>query len=272
MINRGILLKSAREVLGPTIIVGTATGTAQLLLVIGISIVATEMGDRWASIDFVRKIIQAILGTELPGGFTPATFGAIVWVHPIMLMLVFSHALVTGSRLPAGETDRGTIDMLATLPVSRWSLQISDSLVCGLGGAIVLTGLFAGNRIGMSLVDAALQFPPGAIAATLVNFYVLYLAAAGMVRLFAAISESRGRAIGWSLGLLILSMLISFLAQFWSVAKAVSFLSVLEYYQPLQIAAGGVWPVRDILCLGIFAIVSWTAAGVVFRRRDVHVI
>lgn len=272
MINRGILQKSFRESLPPTVIVAAAALIAQVLLVFGVSVVAADMGDQWAKIGFVRKIFQAILGTEITDGFTPATLGAIVWVHPIVLIIVLSHPIVTASRIPAGETDRGTIDVLATLPVSRWTLTVSDSLVGTAGGGIVLLMLLCGNRLGIRLADADMVFPTRAIVATMLNFYVLYLAAAGIVRLFSSLLENRGRAIGVSLGLLVLSLLISFLAQFWPVAKSFSFLSVLEYYKPLEIASSGAWPVSDLVVLGVFAIVSWTAAGVAFQRRDLHVL
>lgn len=270
--NRGILLKSFKETWVPTVVLAAAALLAQMLLVSAISIFAKEMGDQWASVTFVRKIIQAILGTELGAGVGPSTFGAIVWVHPVMLAIVLTHALVTGSRLSAGETDRGTMDILATLPVSRWSLFVSDSFVSTCGGVVVLGALLCGNLLGMSLANDVLEFPRHAIFPTIANFLLLYLAAAGMVRVFAMSCEERGRAIGASLGVLISSLLLSFLAQFWSPAKALSFLSLLEYFRPLSIAENPAWPIADLASLLVFAVATWTISGIVFQRRDLHVV
>ena len=59
------------------------------------------------------------------------------------------------------------------------------------------------------------------------------------------------------------------LAQFWEPAEKVAFLGILDYYRPLFIMRDGVWPLRDMAVLLGAAAVLWTAAGVLFARRDV---
>jgi hypothetical protein len=97
----------------------------------------------------------------------------------------------------------------------------------------------------------------------------LYLAVGGLAWLVSASSNRRGPAILIVFLILLASFLLNFLAQFWEVARNVSFLGILDYYRPLYILRDGRVPWSDIGVLLTVAASLWTAAGVVFSRRDV---
>jgi hypothetical protein len=84
----------------------------------------------------------------------------------------------------------------------------------------------------------------------------------------SALSDRRGRAITLVFAVVLASFLLNYLAQFWSVAEKVSFLSILTYYRPLVILRDGSCPVKDMAILLTIASLLWSAAGVVFARRD----
>jgi putative exporter of polyketide antibiotics len=64
------------------------------------------------------------------------------------------------------------------------------------------------------------------------------------------------------------SFLVNYLAQLWEPARHLAFLSILDYYRPVNVLRNGTWPVHDILVLLGGAAVLWTAGGLVFARRD----
>ncbi len=70
-------------------------------------------------------------------------------------------------------------------------------------------------------------------------------------------------------GVLLASFLLNFLAQFWSPADRLSFLSLLNYYQPLAVLRAGGDAVADMAILLAFASATWVAGGIWFARRDI---
>ncbi|NJK33022.1 MAG: hypothetical protein HC927_11760 [Deltaproteobacteria bacterium] len=84
-----------------------------------------------------------------------------------------------------------------------------------------------------------------------------------------AVAEDR--EIDWALAeqLAVGSLLINFLELRLGARGRVAFLSVLEYYRPVGVLRGEGWPWRDLAVLWGAFLVLWTAAGVVFARRDI---
>ena len=68
-----------------------------------------------ATLPFVRKFLQALLGEDSARTINAQTVQSIIWVHPTVLALLWAQEIVFCTRLPAGEIDRGTIDVLAEL-------------------------------------------------------------------------------------------------------------------------------------------------------------
>ena len=82
-------------------------------------------------------------------------------------------------------------------------------------------------------------------------------------------SERRGRAVAVVFAMVLASFFLNVLAQFWSVAERLSFLSVLHYYKPFAILQEAAWPVKDMLILGCCGAVLWSAGGFIFARRNI---
>ena len=112
---------------------------------------------------------------------------------------------------------------------------------------------------------------PGAFAtfSVVANLFTVYLAVGAITFFVSANSDRRGRSIGVVFGILVFSFLLNFAAQFWDPVKSISFLSVMEYYQPAKIIEANAFPWRNVGVLLCVAIVMWTAGGVVFRRRSI---
>jgi ABC-type transport system involved in multi-copper enzyme maturation permease subunit len=220
-------------------------------------------------LQFIQTFVGAMLGINAGGPIGPEAFLAFVWVHPVVLALVWSHALVCCTRMPAGEIDHGTIDLTFTLPVTRWTILRSETLVWFAAGIVLLALGLAGNLTGSRYVPSSERADLARTLIVLGNLLCLYLAVGGLAWLVSAASNRRGVAITIVFLLLLASFLLNFLAPFWKLAERISFIGILDYYRPLYILRDGTVPWHDMGVLLVAAAVTWTAAGVVLSRRDI---
>jgi putative exporter of polyketide antibiotics len=222
-----------------------------------------------ASMPFVRTIIQALLGSDFGEQITAPMMQSIVWVHPIILSIVWAHEIVFCSRLPAGEIDRGTIDVLLALPISRRGLYVCHSACWLLSGVVVLSLGVVGQQLGARLIPAEARPSTAAIAAIVSNLYFLYVAVGGVALLASSLSSRRGTAVALVFGLLLASFLLNFLAQIWPPAATLAPFGVLNYYQPARILRSGGWPVGDLCVLCSLGVATWMLGCESFARRDI---
>src|SRR5262245_22368721 len=103
--NRGIMLKAARELLPITLLLGlVACGVAATLEYV-LPTFSRQFSSQMMRIEFFRNIIKAMLGTDLAEGIGPELFTSIPWVHPVLLAVIWAHAIICCTRMPAGEVD-----------------------------------------------------------------------------------------------------------------------------------------------------------------------
>jgi hypothetical protein len=266
--NRGLLRKAWLETWTLTLLcalglmlIEVAVAYTQLMLQSEMSVIISKFAP-------LEKLLGTLVGAD-PAlrQLGPDSFRAIAWGHPLALALLLAHAVTFCTRVPAGEVDRGSIDVLLGLPVSRWQLQLTESFVWVLSGTVVVLLGVAGNRFGNALAHGP-RVELWRLTALAGNLYCLYLAVGSLAWLASALSDRRGRAVSVVVAFVLLSFLLSYLAPFWNVAEQLSFLSVLHYYIPLKVLHDGLFPLRDILVLGGLAATLWTAAGLIFVRRD----
>ncbi|MFQ5591729.1 MAG: ABC transporter permease subunit [Phycisphaerae bacterium] len=267
--NRGLLIKSIREALPSTVLFGVAAAAFEALLAYLIPIFYTELADQWLRLGIVENIFKGLLGADAGGPLGAGVMASIAWVHPIMLTLIWAHVIINCTRLPAEEVDRGTIDLLLALPVSRTGIYLCESVVwlgAGLGViAMALVGSLVGSRF--AAPDLRAELAPRLVV--VVNLYCLYVSVGGVTCVVSALSNRRGRAIGAVFAVVLVSFLINFIAQFWHPAKSIAFLSVLNYYKPLNILRGSSWPIADMGVLLAVGAVLWFVGLLIFARRDI---
>ncbi len=268
--NRGLIAKTVREVWWLTLLFALGLAGIEAVLTYILPSVDPDLVDQWLEVPFVQNILTALLGTEVgemvgPAGYLPS----IPWVHPMVLTLVWAYAILCCTRVPAGEVDRGTIDVLLGLPVSRMCVYVCELVVwLGSGALVVVLGLF-GHWVGARCAGPETPRPVVQLVIVCVNLYCLYLAVGGIACLVSSLCDRRGRAIGIVFAIVVASFLLNFLAPFWGFAKSVSFLSVLDYYKPLFILRDTTWPVADLGVLIGVGGVLWMVGALITARRDI---
>ena len=266
---KGLLRKIYFEVRWPVLFFSIGLAIIMALLTTLLPKVLGDIDKVFEKLPFVKPIITALLGMDPGDGFTAQMMQAFLWVHPTVLSILWAHELMYCSRVPAAEIDRGTIDFLLGLPVSRWKLYVCESIGWMASGMVIM-GFGVCGHLAASL-KLQPQMRPGifAIFCIVANLFAVYLAVGGLSWLVSANSDRRGRAIGIMFAILLMSFLLNFLAQFWEPAKSVSFLSVMEYYKPAFIIQSGDFPWLDVSKLTCIGGGSWIMGGIIFRRRSV---
>jgi ABC-2 type transport system permease protein len=260
-------MRAWREIWPTTLVLGVILAGAEGVLAFILPKFGSQFGQLWLQMEFARGIMQAMLGTETVE-IGPQMFQSIAWVHPVPLALIWAHALLCCTRVPAGEVDRGTADILLGLPVSRWEVFFSETAVWLGAGSLILVATLAGNLLGGLALPSEQrpQFPR--LLIILLNLYALYAAVGGLTWLISSLSDRRGKAITIVFVILLALFLLNYLAQFWQPLSKFVFLSPLHFHRPTSVLATGIWPVRDIAVLLAAGCVFWIAGGVVFARRD----
>ncbi|MEQ9407080.1 MAG: ABC transporter permease subunit [Fuerstiella sp.] len=266
---RGLLRKIFIEVRWPVLFFGLGLALVMALLTALLPKVLGDIDRVFEKLPFVKPLLTALLGIEPTDGFTAQMMQAFLWVHPTVLSLLWAHELMYCTRVPAGEIDRGSVDFLLGLPVSRWKLYVTETIGFLLTGLVILSIGFAGHWFASGWLQPEMR--PGAFAtfSVMTNLMAVYCAVGGLAFLVSAASDRRGRAIGIMFAILLMSFLVNFLAQFWQPAKSVSFLSVMEYYRPALTIQSGSFPWTNVLILLTVAATSWILGGVIFRCRSI---
>ena len=268
-IVRGLLAKTLYETWLATLLFGMGLFCVTAVFTYIVPQAQAGLDEVIAAMPFVRTIIQALLGSDFGEQITAPMMQSIVWVHPIILSIVWAQEIVFCSRLPAGEIDRGTIDVLLALPISRRALYVCHSAFWILSGIVVLSMGVLGQQLGARLIPPEARPSPAAITMIVVNFFCLFVAVGGVALLASSLSSRRGTAVAIVFGWLLISFLLNFLGQIWPPAATLAPCGVLNYYQPARILRGGDLPVRDLCVLCSLGVVAWGLGCESFSRRSI---
>lgn len=267
--NRGLLIKGVREAWLMTVLTGLGLMAFETVVAYTFWSYRDMLTSDLMQIDFLKNAISTLVGADTSRAFGPDALSALAWTHPIVLALAWAQAITLCTRIPAGEIDRGTVDILLGLPISRWELYICETLVL-LGGGLVLVALaLGGDTLGNLPVPIEDRLKVANKIMTLCNFYAIYLTVGAFSFFVSSLCDRRGRAIGIVFAVLLVQFLWNFLAPYWQPARDFNFLTFLSYYQPMPILINGIFPFKNILVLAGIAIPLWVAGGIILSRRDV---
>jgi ABC-2 type transport system permease protein len=269
---RGLLTKTLHEVWLPTLLFGLALLAAMMLLTFVLPQIYEALGAVLDQLPLVRFMLSGLLGAELAGEISARTLQAFMWVHPVVLALVWAHEINLCTRMPAGEIDRGTIDVLLSLPVSRRAVYGCESIVWLATGAVVLSMGLLGHVVAAPAMPAELRPELPRAMLVMADLYCVYIAVGGIALLVSSLSNRRGRAVAVVFAILLASFLLNFIANFWQPAKHIAFLGILKYYQPAHILQHGDPPLRDIAVLLLVGGLTWLLGGEFLARRSISTV
>ncbi len=228
----------------------------------------------WSSLlSLVPKVFQPLIDVPLADLATPTGQLSVLYVHVITMLVCVGWALGRGSDSISGEIDRGTMDLILSLPVRRVSVMAIPAVVATAGAAVLAGSVWVGTWLGVMTVqlhgDVSLrQLLPGAV-----NLFAMTFCLTGITTLFSSWSRDRWRTIWMTGGLFVVSMIIKMVARLWKAGAWLKYLSFLSAFQPqelilMETSTPSVALRYNGTLLGL-GLICYLAAAIVFTRRDI---
>ena len=222
---------------------------------------------------FVRQLfdmapapVRVMFGEELIASLSARGFLGFGYVHPFPLLILAVWAVRVATGALAGEVGRGTMDLVASRPVSRsaqvaaaaWAVVAGLALIAAAGWAGTAAGLRTRPLEGVAATDL---LPVAAMS------LLLFAAFGAIALLISATQREGGTAVSWCAGLLAGSYVLDYLARVWSAIGFLRPLSLFRYYEPQRVLRDGL-VAGDVAVLSGVGVVALAAAFAVFARRD----
>ena len=119
MINHAIFWKTFRD--SASLLIAAAVGVIlfTMLFVWSMLDMGTELMRFVSQFEFLKKIFEVGFGINVSGEVSLRILFAVCFTHGVILTLSFAVIIANATRVIVGEVERGTADLLLTLPVNR---------------------------------------------------------------------------------------------------------------------------------------------------------
>jgi ABC-2 type transport system permease protein len=213
---------------------------------------------------FPKALMDAFGGSDMTSltGFTGGKFLNVMWPLIAGVFLIMA-----GTATVAREVERGTAEMLLSVPVSRTRLLVGKMAALLVATLVLVAATVGAIALGAALVDETLE--AGKLVALGMVLTSFAVAVGGFSVLVSAFSKERGRAAGVAAGVVLASYaawVIAELSDDWAWLDTLSIFTAFEPQRALDTGEVDPFRVGALLCVGILCS---AAALVVFRRRDV---
>ena len=239
-----------------------------LLAVLQLSVYPSVASSQKAMQDFLARYPEGLrqaFGLEDyatgPGYLHAELFSIMV---PIVLISVAAGA---GAAATAGEEERGTADLLFSLPLSRGAVLAGKTVAMVLGVLVVAASLLVTLRVGAGVVD--LHVDTGNLVAAIAQSCLLALLFGALALAVGALTGRRGAATGSAIGLALVAFLVEVLG------PLADWLSPWQRWSPFHWALTGRPLAHGFDRGGALALVAVTvvllaAAAFALHRRDLR--
>lgn len=221
--------------------------------------------------DFVHRMI----GVSPAALVSPMGRLSLIFVHLVPLLVFVGWAVGRGSDVVSGGIERGTLELLLTVPVFRIQLLVIPTLITMLGILLLAGAMWSGIAVGLHVVDFAesahwLKCWPG-----VANVAAMTFALSGIATLLSACDQNRWRCIWLTMGLFVLSIIIKLVGRMWEAGEFLLYTSFLTAFEPQQLILLPEAQVATTLrycgiLIGV-GMACYLLATVVFVRRDIPV-
>ena len=186
----------------------------------------------------------------------------------IFMFLIAIWPVLAGSRMLRGEEDRGSLDVLLSLPRPR--LNVALEKLAAMWTALFVMGVLIGLLAFAGGKKFGGDFGLGGALLFGLNLALVCAVFGGLALLISQFTQERGPAAGWTAGLLLVSIVLDMVHRVVANTDWISRLSPIYYYglsKPLIPSYGT--NAGAMLVLLALAAVLGAAAIWLFVRRDV---
>ena len=177
-------------------------------------------------------------------------------------------AIGIGLRCVAGELQDGSLALALTRPVSRRSWYLSHIAVMIPGSFLIGVFYAFGCMVASWLTTPIGSLDPWYTILASLEAGLLFTVFGAFATLFSSFATEKGRAMAWTLGVLVVMYILAFLLPLWGTGSDLAKLTPFGWYVPGPILQHGDIPWGDVGMLVLFAAVPLAIGGVRFARRD----
>jgi ABC-2 type transport system permease protein len=219
------------------------------------------------------QFIEQMSGLPVAELLSPAGRLSLLFVHVVTMLVCVGWAVGRGSAPISGEVGRGTMDLLASLPIRRATLIFIPAAVSAAGAMLLALTVWAGIALGVKTVTLEGPVPLGQFAPGVLNFFAMIFCLTGMTCFVSSWVADRWRTIFISVGVFLISFILKMIAQLWQAGSWLRYGSFLTAFQPQQLVLGSKphdWTAfrYNAVLIGL-GLICYAAAAIVFWRRDV---
>lgn len=227
-----------------------------------------QQGGEFLKMPFVRRVLTVMLGSDPLAMLTPSSISSFAFTHPLVWTLLIVFALTTSSGILAGEVDRGTMDLLASLPLSRAAIYSSAATMTIFMGLplcwLVWVGVLAGKA-----VAGASEVRMDVLVRLTWHLCATYALIASFSTAISAACNRRGTSVAIAFFIIFYAFVLNMLRAIWPALDRLAWTDFLNYYQCFLIVRDEAYRWRDIAVLLCAAAAWWIAGLIMFVKRDV---
>jgi len=214
--------------------------------------------------------LRALLGAQAAELLSPRGFLAVVFAHPVMLVLSVAFGIAFASGALAGEIERRSIALLLVRRVTRPQIVGGVALMLLLGSAFLMALLWMGTAVWTTVYDLG-PVSLTAFAWVAGTGLAVLWALGGVALLASAATSEGGRAAGVAAAFAIAAYVGNYLANLSSQWRWLKPYSVFGYWDPQEIVRRGTGQWTDLYVPLAVAASAVILAAIVFSRRDIAV-
>ena len=212
---------------------------------------------------------QQLFGDQFISDYSVSGIVALAYNHPLILVTLLLVGISIPIRHLAGAVERGTLELLFTMPVPRLHIGLSLWLASGAFLLILLAGCWLGTGLGMALFPETRDLEVFTVLRLGLNLWLLTFAISSYALLISAYAREAAPAAQLAAGLTLLFFFLDYAVQIWPAIEVLGPLTPFHYYDPQGLLRGEVsWGRNLVVLLGV-ALISGSAALVRIQRRDV---
>jgi ABC-2 type transport system permease protein len=260
---RSVFLKSLRDYRVPILGWGIGMGLVVVspMASVGTLLTTPQAREQLVSLAATFTWNADLVAVDTIGGYATFKIG-------IFIFLIAVWPLLAASRMLRGEEDRGSLDVLLSLPRNRVRLALEK--LAAIWTALLAMGLLIGLLAFVGGAKFGADFGLGDALLFGLNLALLCALIGGLALLISQFTQEGGPAAGWTAGLLLIFIVLDMVHRVIPDAGWLSHLSPVYYYnlsKPLVPSYGAnAGAMVFLLAMALFI----SGAGVwLFARRDV---
>ena len=213
--------------------------------------------------------VQRLLGDQIRAQFSVEGAVAFGYLHPVVQALLIIVAIVLPTRHVAGEIEKGTLELMFSLPVKRTAVVVSLWVFSGMALLGLVIGGWIGSGVGLWLFPEARSVPVLGIAKAGLNLWLLMFAISSYTLLIAAYAREGGQATLRAAGLTLVFFFVNTTATMWPTIDFLAPFTIFHYHKPQLVMMDASVLGRNVAVLVGVILVCGALAVRQVSRRDI---